>query len=369
MKTSEVQWRFQRFCRWGRWGALLALAAAMLPVLGGCELFKGSSEEVSSDKPNTRTISGKRTPDYQTSARSFNQRVRLLDRVSARANILLTYFDEDGNERTEDPEGRLQVVRPNKLALSLGKAGQVIFWFGCDPEQYWWIDMSDRDKRIAAIGRHEFFDDATAVRIGLPIKPLDLIRLMGVVPMDISAKGATQWSDDGRLLGISGPIGDRGFQRAWVDPVTFVPKIIEIFDRNRDKVLVAEHEGDEPVEFTRSIQGAQLEGVRMPSRILITHLETQTTARLTLTGVRDGPITDRAFDLKVLLDKYPVDRTIDLDSKRQPSAPKPAKTLPVPEPTSAPLPKGSTMSASPAASPGSGSGTAPKPAGASSNPK
>lgn len=302
---------------------LTMMVAGMLvaAVLGGCEGQGWNWFENESEKPQTESRMRLDKPvEYAAAARSFNRSIDYLDRIKARVNILLTYFDEEGNERHEDPEGVLQIVRPNKLAVSLGKAGQVLFWFGCDPEEYWWLDLTDKTKRIAAIGRHEMFDDATAQRIGMPIKPLDLIRLLGVVKMDVTARGATQWSDSGKLLGISSPIGDRGFQRVWVDPTTMVVSSIEIFDRQRNMVLVAEHSGTEFVEVTRDIPGLKVGQVRMPSRVEITHLETKAKVRVTMTGVRDDKISEKAFDLPTLLDKYPVDRTIDLDAKKRAAA-------------------------------------------------
>jgi hypothetical protein len=298
--------------------ALLGAVALAGLWLGGCDQMGNLFDDKPQEKATTKKIVHMDTPmAYQEAARSYNRSVDYLDRVQARVNILLTYFDEDGKERHEDPEGRLQIVRPNKLALSLGKAGQVLFWFGCDPEQYWWLDLSEKNKRIAAIGKHEKFDDSTAQRIGLPIKPLDLIRLLGVVKMDVTARGATQWSDDGKLLGITAPVADRGFQRTWVDPRDMHPVTVEIFDRQRNPVLVAEHTGEEFVELTRDLPGVGVAQVRMPGRVEITHLQTKTKARITLTGVKDGPISEKAFDLSVILDKYPVDRTIDLDKKKQ----------------------------------------------------
>lgn len=307
-------------------GGLAAFALlCSLIVLPGCELFGGKSDD-SSDKPEvatpTKPASVRPGPEYAELARRYNlERVKYLDRLSARVNILLTYFDQDGEKRTEDPEGRLQIVRPNKLAMNLGKAGQVVFWFGCDPEQYWWFDLSEKEKRIAATGRHENFTDETAKRIGLPIRPLDLIRVLGVIPLDPTVKGATQMSDDGKLIGVTSPIGDRGFQRLWLDPKTLRPAMIEVFDRQRVKVIVAEHEGEEPVEITRDIPGANMLHVRAPARVFITHIASETTARITLTGCKDGPISDKAFDLPTLVKNYPVDRVIDLDARRPGAAP------------------------------------------------
>jgi hypothetical protein len=287
-------------------------------VLGGCEGQGLSWFDSKEEKPQTESRLRLDKPvEYAQAARQFNRSIDYLDRMQARVNILLTYYDEEGNERHEDPEGRLQIIRPNKLAVSLGKAGQVLFWFGCDPEEYWWLDLSEKGKRLAAIGRHEKFDDATAQRIGMPIKPLDLIRLMGVVKMDVAVRGATQWSDDGKLLGISSPIGDRGFQRVWVEPTTMNAVTIEIFDRNRNMVLVADHSGSEMVEINRDIPGIKVGQVRVASRVEITHLDTKAKVRVTLTGVKDGPVSDKAFDLPTLLDKYPVDKTIDLDAKKK----------------------------------------------------
>jgi hypothetical protein len=130
----------------------LAIAAILGLGLAGCESFQMPwDKDDKGDKPEVKTSSsGKPAPKFVDIARSYNQRVANLDRVSAWSNIKLTYFDEQGEKRSEDPEGRLQIIRPNKLALTLGKAGQTVFWFGSDPERYWWIDLTDKAKPIAA---------------------------------------------------------------------------------------------------------------------------------------------------------------------------------------------------------------------------
>lgn len=266
-------------------------------------------------------------PVYQDVATAYNRRVEQLDRVFARANLSITYFDEHGERQKEDPEGRLQVVRPDRLALSLGKAGQTLFWFGCDPAQYWWFDLSDNSRRIAAVGRHDRFDQSASRRIGLAVRPLDLIGVLGITPLDTAGPGATQWSEDGTLIGITTPIARRGWQRLWVDPKTYVPRTIEIFDQQRQLVLIADHEGLEAVEQTRTGSGGR--APQISGRITASHVDSGTDIRLTLTGARDGPISDKAFDLPTLLEKYSVEEVIDLDRPARarpsatPSAPKP----------------------------------------------
>ena len=295
--------------------AAVLVACGIGAGLWGCE--GGMPWESSRDKPEVKAdASGKAAPNFVDVAREYNLRVAGLERLSAWSNIKLTYFDEDGKPRTEEPEGRLQIVRPSKLALTLGKAGQTLFWFGSDAERYWWIDLTDKAKPIVAVGTHEKFDDSAAKRIGLAIQPLDLIRLVGVVPINTVAPGATQWSRDGKQLGVTSALENRGFQRIWMDPLTYTPAEIEIFDSQRKLVLTAAHEGSVVVELTRKPSAPLVATPRVPGRVFVTHYDSGTEVRLTLTGAKDGPISDKAFDLQELLSRFQVERVVDVDARK-----------------------------------------------------
>lgn len=266
-------------------------------------------------------------PAYKEVAAAYNKRLIGCDRFAARANIRLTYIDKAGEQQTETPEGTLQVItadpaRP-KLALSLGKAGQTLFWFGCDGERYWWIDLSDKNDRVAGVGSLALFDAPTPphggakTKLGLAIKPTDLIRLLGVIPLEPTAPAQLQWSRDETLLGIFTRLGSdptAGSQRLWVDPKTFIPKTIELHDAAGKLALVGEHEGQENIEVTRTgipeLIGAR---PRVPARVYCRHIDSATDIRLTLTGAKDGPITDKAFNLDELKRRLAVDRVVDLD--------------------------------------------------------
>lgn len=288
-----------------------AVLAGLL-ILGGCGLF-GGSEGGLNDASKPGAVNTAPLPSYADMARRYNERIEPLSKLFARANIRLTYFDENGEQKTEEPEGRLQIVRPDRLALSLGKAGQIIFWFGCDPTTYWWFDLSDSSNRILAYGKHEKYTDEIGKRIGIAMRPLDLIRVLGIVPLDPAGAGATQWSKDGKRIGITSALGTRGFERIWVNPATDMPISIEIFDPQKKLVLTAKHEGEEPIELASG-------RFRPPiaAQITVEHHASKTQARLTLTGIKDSGVSDRAFDLNTLLEKYPVDRQIDLDKPRPP---------------------------------------------------
>lgn len=275
-------------------------------------------------------------PTYSQAAAAYNQRVAPLDRLFARANIQLTYLDKDGELRTEQPEGMLQIIRPDKLSLNLGKAGQNLFWFGCDSQRYWWLDLSDKDDKFAAVGRHDLFGtpgNMASKRLGVAIRPRDLIMLLGIVPLDPAARGVTQWASnqpkDGSppSLMVLAPVGTPGTAAAgWVrltlDAKSMMPRSIDLMDAKQKLILTARHEGEEQVEITRSdAKGTIGAGALVPmaGRVYAHHFESGTDFRLTLTGASDKVTSQKAFELAELVKTLRVDRQIDLDAGSRPS--------------------------------------------------
>lgn len=300
----------------------VCLCAAVL--LAGCanDSTTPLPEPVSAQPAPKRPL-----PSYADAAERYNQRILPLDRLMARATIRLTYTDGNGEQRIEQPDGTLQIVRPRRLAIDLGKSGQKLFWFGSDDERYWWLDLSDANDRVAYVGRHAQFLQAgggpAAQRLGLAIPPLDFIAATGIVPLDPKVRGGqTQWSRDGLRLGLISPLQagspDAGLQRIWVDPDTMVPYTVELFDARRRFVLIAEHEGDERVQITRTgVPGSKGERPRIPARITVKHFETKTEIRVSLSDAKDGPISDKAFVLDELTRRLGVPRQVDLDRPQE----------------------------------------------------
>lgn len=295
---------------------VLALGLVLILGAGGCESFNrmwGSPAGTEVAQTHSRAPAGP-APAYSAVAQQYDSTIARLGRLYARANIRVSYYDEHGELQTEDPEGQLQVVRPNRLLLSLGKAGKTLFLFGCDAERYWWFDLTDADKSFAAVGRHDLFNEETSRRIGLPLRPLDLIRVLAVTPLDPKAPGATQWSNDGTQIGITTMTESGGYQRLWLDRNSLLPVSMELFGPRpgRKLLLTADYEGTERVDL--------YDGSRRPlvrSRIYINDLVSKTKARMTLTGLRDHGVTDKAFDFDVLRKNFPVAQVIDLDRERK----------------------------------------------------
>lgn len=355
----------------------IALAACVLLTAGGCESTPDESNDgqvVRRDPP----------PTYAEIARLYNPRLEALDRMRARANVRLRYRDDDGEWKEEQPEGLLQIVRPDRLALSLGKASSTLYWFGCDDKRYWWLDLNEKPKR-ARVGTRTPDGAAAREQLGVSVAPWDLVYLLGIVPLDerlstaASAPGAaaaareagggtTAWSADGAMVVVTAPIGDaqpskplvapgpprsavatsrtpaptaapRGFQRLWIDPKDGFPSRIEILDPQGAVLVVSELSGDERAEIRSRPVGAR---PRLPSQVYVHPADSEAEIRLTLTDVRDGPIVDDAFKLKDLLENFSIDdvNVEDLDARKpgavrspsQPTASIPSSSKPKTQP-------------------------------------
>lgn len=288
----------------GNAAAAVILGVSML-VLGGCPSGQGKGN--ADDGAVVRAPA----PSYREAAAAYNQRVEPLARFRAQATVQFRYVDREGKDRIEQPEGTIQIVRPDKLALSLGKLGQVKFWLGSDDERYWWLDLMDEP--VAFAGKHAAFGDRAARRLGISLAPLSLIRVLCLTPMDPQAWGATQWSEDGERLGITTGIDGEGRQRVWVDPATYRPIKIELYDAAGKPSVIAHCEGDERVEVAAgSTRGGS---PWIPKSVSIYAVGTDATIRVSLGGAKNDGVNDKAFEFEEIVGTYGVERVVDLDAQ------------------------------------------------------
>lgn len=231
----------------------------------------------------------------------YNERTSRLDRLWARAVVSLEYTDEDGRRRNEQGEGHLQLLRPDRLALSVGKLGDVLVFLGCDAERYWWFDMAG-DPSFVAIGRHENVGKECSRSLPIEAHPLDIIDLLGVTPLADEAKIIGR---DERTIVVESP-GRLGLLRLSLDSSTLLPRRIELFDRRDSRAASLIATLSDP-------QNVDLRGVggffpRTASRVVISHPESESTISLGLYDLSDGLIRGRipehAFDLSALAEMY-----------------------------------------------------------------
>lgn len=176
-------------------------------------------------------------PSYAAIAEAYNARVAGLDRVWARSVVRVWYPDREGEEATDQVEGFFQYLRPNCLNLSFKKLGETYAALGSNDDQYWWIEL--REERVAWVGEHARATPERARELSLPIQPLDLIRLLGVLPLPEPGNGPTPAVTRPRpggpirvtIFPMSGTGGSlvKGARHS-LDPRTFEPVRIELLD-------------------------------------------------------------------------------------------------------------------------------------------
>ncbi|HYC99772.1 MAG TPA: hypothetical protein VEB22_00965 [Phycisphaerales bacterium] len=295
-----------------------------LACLGACSPSKDEPRGV--ELP-TRTIPG---PPYAEVAARYNANAAHLHQLFAPVTVRLEYDDKEGNRRTDQGEGRLQIIQPDHLAMSVGKVGETFFRLGSDSQRYWWFDLSGKT-RVMFIGDHANYARSHARRVGVVVAPLDLVRLLGIVPLPKT--GQTQMSADGRSVGIvtelDGTAGSVGRQRTWIDPATALPTKIELFNAAGECELVADLSNPDSVEITDSAVRP-----RVNTRVRIAHTGSNSLITLDLSDMQDGVgrMVPQAFDPTVLAKQLRAEKIYDLDAPAAdplPPAPAdPAKPLP-----------------------------------------
>jgi hypothetical protein len=250
-------------------------------------------------------------------AQAWNARTDALDRLWARVVVVVDASGEKGKRTTEQGEGHLQVITPDRVALSLGKnVAGTFFWLGSDATRYWWIDMLDEERKYALVGTHANATPERAAELGVPVHPLDLVEVLGILPMDAQDGAAAQrsvaWDTEFGGYEVRGA-SRFGTKRIVVAPVTFEPRVIELLDASGEVVVRARHE-----RFASVIrrEGGGLPG-SIATRLLIDlpTIDARVTLTLSEAENRGSRMPDAAFDLDGLLRRFRIDEVVDLDAE------------------------------------------------------
>lgn len=286
-------------------GALLALVAAFLGV--------PSCKTTGSGSAPTRPL-----PTYREIAGAQNARVDRLGRLWARTIVSIHYIDAHDKTHYEQGDGHFQRLDFDKLALDVGKLGEVLFWFGANQDLYWLFDLSDPDHTVAYVGQHRLITLDKLNRVSLPIPPLEFMALAGLAVIPAKAPAATVSAT--RSGSVMVDLVDRGFSWRYIfDPVTLLPSQISILDEERRPVITADLSQYRTVDLT----GVGVNQPRAPGRIAITHLPTETSIAVTIDGSlidgkRAGKPRPDAFDFDTLVHAFAPSEVIDLDKPGQP---------------------------------------------------
>jgi hypothetical protein len=249
-------------------------------------------------------------PTYAAVASAQNERAARLQRVWARAVASITFVDSEGKQRWEQGEGHFQVIQPSKMALSVGKLGEVFLWLGCDEDRYWFIDP--KETKRAYVGRHELVTRAKVESLGLPVAPRDLISLSGITPVP-----GKQGADSTLGRGSAGEFvleqpRPGALWRTRLDPRLLTPVGIDIFDNGGRQIITSELEGYAEVR----LRGEAGNFPVMPSRMKLTHLPTNSSMTLSLSDSTDGGrgrLSSEVFNFESLVERLGITEVVDLD--------------------------------------------------------
>ncbi len=263
------------------------------------------------ERPQTRAPS-KPPPPYTEIATAHNERVARLVRLWARGSAVITWVDDTGRTRSEQGEGHFQVIQPSRMALSIGKLGEVLFWLGCDEDRAWAIWTRD-DKR-AIVGPHSAETRLALARLGIAAAPRDLIRLAGLAPLpDGPPASGPEWADES-LVRFDIELGPAdGAWRYWFDPISMLPRRVALLDAPGADVLVTASL-DVYAPVTLRNEGGFFP--HAPTRLRIRHEPSGSVASLTLESMNDGGgprLAPANFDLGALLRAYNVTDIAVLD--------------------------------------------------------
>ncbi len=201
-------------------------------------------------------------PPYPELAQRHNARLADVSGYYASANVEVTWVDEQGQAQREVGEGNLIFNRPDQVALTFRKLGEVYLWVGGGPERSWMFWGGDLSR--AYVARNENIFTAACDEFPIPLLPAELIDLYGVFDLPPDA-GLMVVPDEARSAWLVSAPGRWCHRRLWVDANSLLPVRVELFDAVSGRVWASSTLSDY-VEM--SIRGvAPGRHPAMPSRV------------------------------------------------------------------------------------------------------
>lgn len=315
--------------------ALMLSAAVLAACFAGCrsgETAGGGRAELGAADASL--------PAYEDVVAAYNARVSAFGRVWARVTAVYRGVDDAGNRLSEQAEGHLQIDRPDRVALSLGKLGETYLYLGSNESRYWWIDLVDADRKVALTGTHAEATPARIRALGLPVRPPELVEVVGIVPLPVRGGVVERDTRPGAPPGgfmvtaprgggagdggpgggadsgpSGGPIG--GLVRLW-----FAPEDDDAagFRGEPTRVALLDAAGAEVLHATLGAY-QRFGGVdrprshRLPRRVRLESDRFEGWARLTMYDPERRSINPLVFDPDGLFARLGVDEVIDLDER------------------------------------------------------
>jgi len=277
---------------------MAAVIASALLAPAGCQL-PPATQPVSTTRPGgtkaatTRPSQTQPSLTYADVAARYNKNITRLDKLWTAGTVELKWTDR-GQRRWEQGDVHVILLPPSRMAFEINKAGITLLWAGADQERYWLFDL--QDPRTAYVGRHA--DYGRSPETPLPIHPLDLVRILGVTPLPLTAGDATvEWIGKGDAQ--SWLVEFPGRMRMVIDPQTALPSRIDLLDAHGYSRVIARLSAPDRVEIENAPPGA-FPTMNTRFEITMTDRDGRMTLYLSRMTNRSDKFNEKIFNFDIL---------------------------------------------------------------------
>ncbi len=213
------------------WRACLGFMSCVLAgvLISGCEQQKDT-------QPDDGDVA---LPSYAELAAAHNARVKPIAQYRARAVVEFEWYDEDGKKHFEQGDGPMRYRPPDQLALKISKADVDLYWLGCDAKRYWLFDLHAKP-RTGWVGSHAKAVGQRRANAPLPIRPDQIVGLLGFGPLDANAEATVAAHKNGYLIEYPPDKGRDDQALELVIKPGYGVQSVRITDKRGDVVLTAE---------------------------------------------------------------------------------------------------------------------------------
>ena len=232
----------------------------------------------------------------------YNRRVEKIERLWARPIVEIRWVDAEGKSHFEQGDGPLIVRKPHDLALAIGKAGNVFMWLGRNAERYWLFELRPpKDQPTTAyVGRIDELDRIDPRKLPLPVRPDQLIELLGITELPDGIEVAiTEPPNAG--YAVLGPVPGSGARTYWSLDEKLRPTRVGFIDPASGEVIAeAELSNYKPLPITGAPPGAWPD---IATTVEIKVPASRANLKLILSDFTDDPakIKDAQFDFERLV--------------------------------------------------------------------
>ncbi len=260
-------------------------------------------------------------PTYRELAERHNARIADIVGFYTRANVEVSWVDEQGEKQNEVGEGNLIFIRPDQVALTFEKVGKVYLWIGGGPERSWMLWGGDVSR--AYIARNGNILNAQCDEFPISLLPAELVDLYGVFdlpPEPVEGAMVTVSGDEQRQAWVVTAPARWCYRRVWLAVGDGRPQRVELFDPGSGRIWASSELAEYKEMEVRGVAPGRQPFV--PTRVEVRSgpSKSQGVVRLTLFNPADAPagrseIKAALFDFDAIRRNMRPQEVIVLDSR------------------------------------------------------